>query len=57
MGTDASPKETDYLQLASHSKAYVVDVRGDEGEVITSIDYDQSIQIQPLMMKPYDGGR
>ncbi|XP_062017703.1 wall-associated receptor kinase 2-like [Rosa rugosa] len=54
---DASPKETDYLQLASHSKAYVVDVRGDEGEVITSIDYDQSIQIQPLMMKPYDGGR
>ncbi|PRQ29922.1 putative protein kinase RLK-Pelle-WAK family [Rosa chinensis] len=23
---DASPKETDYLQLASHSKAYVVDV-------------------------------
>ncbi|PRQ29916.1 putative protein kinase RLK-Pelle-WAK family [Rosa chinensis] len=54
---DASPKETDYLQLASHSKAYVVDVRGDEGEIITSIDYDRSIQIQPLMMKPYDGGR
>ncbi|XP_040361662.1 wall-associated receptor kinase 5 [Rosa chinensis] len=30
---------------------------GDEGEVITSIDYDRCIQIQPLMMKPYDGGR
>ncbi|KAL6206462.1 hypothetical protein ACLB2K_023710 [Fragaria x ananassa] len=54
---DSSPKETDYLLAASPSNAYVVDVRSDEGEVITSIDYDQSMQNQSQMMKPYDGGR
>ncbi|KAL6206487.1 hypothetical protein ACLB2K_023735 [Fragaria x ananassa] len=54
---NSSPKETDYLLAASPSNAYVVDVRSDEGEVITSIDYDQSMQNQSQMMKPYDGGR
>ncbi|XP_004309129.1 PREDICTED: wall-associated receptor kinase 1-like [Fragaria vesca subsp. vesca] len=54
---DSSPKETDYLLRASPSNAYVVDVRSDEGEVITSIDYDKSMQNQAQMMKPYDGGR
>ncbi|KAL6127250.1 hypothetical protein ACLB2K_075291 [Fragaria x ananassa] len=54
---DSSPKETDYLLAASPSNAYVVDVRSDEGEVITSIDYDKSMQNQAQMMKPYDGGR
>nr|XP_011462033.1 PREDICTED: wall-associated receptor kinase 3-like [Fragaria vesca subsp. vesca] len=54
---DSSPKETDYLLAASPSNACVVDVRSDEGEVITSIDYDQSMQIQSQMMKPHDGGR
>ncbi|KAL6127556.1 hypothetical protein ACLB2K_070921 [Fragaria x ananassa] len=54
---DSSPKETDYLLAASTSNAYVVDVRSDEGEVITSIDYDKSMQNQAQMMKPYDGGR
>ncbi|KAL6197103.1 hypothetical protein ACLB2K_032715 [Fragaria x ananassa] len=54
---DSSPKETDYLLSASPSNAYVVDVRSDEGEVITNIDYDQSMQNQSQMMKPYDGGR
>ncbi|KAL6132175.1 hypothetical protein ACLB2K_070558 [Fragaria x ananassa] len=54
---DSSPKETDYLLAASPSNAFVVDVRSDEGEVITSIDYDKSMQNQAQMMKPYDGGR
>ncbi|XP_062012560.1 wall-associated receptor kinase 5-like [Rosa rugosa] len=54
---DSSPKETDYLLAASPSNAYAVDVRGDEGEVMTSIDYDQSMQNQSQMMKPYDDGR
>ncbi|KAL6198578.1 hypothetical protein ACLB2K_028367 [Fragaria x ananassa] len=54
---DSSPKETDYLLAPSPSNAYNVDVRGDEDEVITSIDYDQSMQNQSQMMKPYDGGR
>ncbi|KAL6206493.1 hypothetical protein ACLB2K_023741 [Fragaria x ananassa] len=54
---DSSPKETDYLLATSPSNAYVVDVRSDEGEVITSIDYDQSMQNQSQMTNPYDGGR
>ncbi|XP_061998647.1 wall-associated receptor kinase 1-like [Rosa rugosa] len=54
---DASPKETDYLLAMSPANAYVVDVRGDEGEFITSIDSDQSMQNQAQIMKPDDGGR
>ncbi|XP_050367884.1 wall-associated receptor kinase 5-like [Argentina anserina] len=54
---NSSPKETDYLLAVSPSNAYAVDASGDEGEVITSIDYDQSMQDQSQMMKPYDGGR
>ncbi|XP_004307968.1 PREDICTED: wall-associated receptor kinase 1-like isoform X1 [Fragaria vesca subsp. vesca] len=54
---DSSPNEIDYLLAASPSNAFVVDVRSDEGEVITSIDYDKSMHSQAQMMKPYDGGR
>ncbi|KAK9907097.1 hypothetical protein M0R45_002461 [Rubus argutus] len=54
---ESSPKEIDYLLAASPSNAFTVDVRGDEGEIITSIDYDQSMQNQAQILKPYEGGR
>ncbi|PRQ29713.1 hypothetical protein RchiOBHm_Chr5g0016771 [Rosa chinensis] len=49
---DSSPKETDYL-LASPSNAYVVDVKGegDGGSITTSIEYDQSMQNQALVLR------
>ncbi|XP_050368784.1 wall-associated receptor kinase 2-like [Argentina anserina] len=54
---DASPIESDYLHATSPANDYIVDVRGDEGEAITSIDYDQSMQNQAQIMKPDDDGR
>ncbi|KAL6123066.1 hypothetical protein ACLB2K_075589 [Fragaria x ananassa] len=51
---DSSPKETDYCAA---SPSNVVDVRSDEGELTTSIDYDRSMQNQSQMTRPYDGGR
>ncbi|PQM42467.1 wall-associated receptor kinase 2-like [Prunus yedoensis var. nudiflora] len=51
-----SPEDTDYLL---GSPAYVVDVRGDDGNIINSAEYDQSMQlIQHIqLVKPYGDGR
>ena len=56
----SSSKETDH-SVQSPSNSYVVEVRG-EGDggstsIITSAEYDASMQNQSQMLKPFDDGR